>query len=55
MQPRVVVFMGSPSDMDHCNKIKQSCLRFDIPCELRVSSAHKSTQETLEILAEYEG
>ncbi|XP_072425886.1 bifunctional phosphoribosylaminoimidazole carboxylase/phosphoribosylaminoimidazole succinocarboxamide synthetase isoform X1 [Chiloscyllium punctatum] len=52
---RVVVIMGSRSDLDHSQKIKQACANYGIPCELRVSSAHKGTDETLRIKAEYEG
>ncbi|KAJ8028585.1 Multifunctional protein ADE2 [Holothuria leucospilota] len=50
-----VVFMGSPSDSPHCEKIKEECSKLGVPCELRVSSAHKGTTETLNILAHYEG
>lgn len=52
---RAVVFMGSPTDMSHCEKIRSACKTFGVPCELRVSSAHKGSQETLNILAQYEG
>ncbi|XP_060607078.1 multifunctional protein ADE2-like [Ruditapes philippinarum] len=52
---RAVVFMGSPTDMAHCEKIRSACKTFGVPCELRVSSAHKASQETLNILAQYEG
>ncbi|XP_013805036.1 multifunctional protein ADE2 isoform X2 [Apteryx mantelli] len=54
-QGRVVVLMGSPSDLSHCEKIKKACAAFGIPCELRVTSAHKGSDETLRIKAEYEG
>ncbi|XP_048364839.1 bifunctional phosphoribosylaminoimidazole carboxylase/phosphoribosylaminoimidazole succinocarboxamide synthetase isoform X3 [Sphaerodactylus townsendi] len=54
-QGRVVVLMGSPSDLDHCEKIKKACGSYGIPCELRVTSAHKGPDETLRIKAEYEG
>ncbi|KAM9193083.1 bifunctional phosphoribosylaminoimidazole carboxylase/phosphoribosylaminoimidazole succinocarboxamide synthetase [Mergus octosetaceus] len=54
-QGRVVVLMGSPSDLGHCEKIKKACATFGIPCELRVTSAHKGPDETLRIKAEYEG
>lgn len=47
--------MGSPSDLSHCEKIKKACATFGIPCELRVTSAHKGPDETLRIKAEYEG
>uniref|UniRef100_A0A8V5FZY5 Uncharacterized protein n=2 Tax=Melopsittacus undulatus TaxID=13146 RepID=A0A8V5FZY5_MELUD len=54
-QGRVVVLMGSTSDLSHCEKIKKACATFGIPCELRVTSAHKGPDETLRIKAEYEG
>lgn len=47
--------MGSTSDLGHCEKIKKACGYFGIPCELRVTSAHKGPDETLRIKAEYEG
>lgn len=52
---RVAVIMGSSSDMVHCEKIRQACKAYGVPCELRVSSAHKGTDETMKILAQYEG
>ncbi|KAK8745737.1 hypothetical protein OTU49_000353, partial [Cherax quadricarinatus] len=51
----VTVLMGSPSDAEHCEKIHAHCKRLGVPCELRVTSAHKGTQETLAIIAHYEG
>lgn len=51
----MAVFMGSPSDLGHCEKIKKACEKFGIPCELRVTSAHKGPDETLRMKAEYEG
>lgn len=52
---RVVVLMGSTSDMAHCEKIKKACSSYGIPCFLRVTSAHKGPDETLRIKGEYEG
>lgn len=52
---RVVVLMGSSSDIAHCEKIKKACASFGIPCILRITSAHKGPDETLRIKAEYEG
>ncbi|XP_048220692.1 multifunctional protein ADE2 isoform X2 [Perognathus longimembris pacificus] len=54
-QCRVIVLMGSTSDLSHCEKIKKACGNFGIPCELRVTSAHKGPDETLRIKAVYEG
>lgn len=47
--------MGSQSDEEHCRKIQKSCEALGLPSELRITSAHKGTEETLKILAEYEG
>ncbi|XP_013410133.1 multifunctional protein ADE2 isoform X1 [Lingula anatina] len=52
---RAVVFMGSPSDFAFSQKIAETCQKYGLPCEMRVSSAHKGTDETLNILAQYEG
>ncbi|XP_066941679.1 bifunctional phosphoribosylaminoimidazole carboxylase/phosphoribosylaminoimidazole succinocarboxamide synthetase [Macrobrachium rosenbergii] len=51
----VVVLMGSPSDAAHCEKIRDHCRKLGVACELRVTSAHKGTEETLAIIARYEG
>ncbi|XP_002123527.2 bifunctional phosphoribosylaminoimidazole carboxylase/phosphoribosylaminoimidazole succinocarboxamide synthetase [Ciona intestinalis] len=51
---RVAVCMGSPKDMAHCNKIKAGCTELGVRCTLHVSSAHKSTTETLKMLAKIE-
>jgi len=50
-----VILMGSPSDMDHCKKIAKHLSDLGVPSQLRVTSAHKTTEETLSILAQYEG
>uniref|UniRef100_A0A1L8DXY3 Putative phosphoribosylamidoimidazole-succinocarboxamide synthase n=1 Tax=Nyssomyia neivai TaxID=330878 RepID=A0A1L8DXY3_9DIPT len=51
----VVVLMGSATDQAHCEKIAKHCLDLGLNVELRVTSAHKSTRGTLDIVAEYEG
>lgn len=51
---QVVVLMGSASDMPFCKKIQSYCLLYGLSCQLRITSAHKGTKETLRILAEYE-
>ncbi|XP_012533596.1 multifunctional protein ADE2 [Monomorium pharaonis] len=53
--PLVVIFMGSPSDQDHCSKIQEHAKTLGLKTQLRTCSAHKGTAETLNILAEYEG
>ncbi|XP_015108658.1 multifunctional protein ADE2 [Diachasma alloeum] len=52
---KIVIFMGSPSDEEHCNKIARFAAALGLKAELRVTSAHKATAETLKILSEYEG
>lgn len=52
---RVVILMGSSSDKEHCKKIKQACEKYGLLTEMRVTSAHKGTDQTLKIIAEYEG
>lgn len=51
----VVILMGSSSDEEHCKKIVKHVKDLGLKGQLRVCSAHKGTQETLRILAEYEG
>lgn len=54
-KPLVVIFMGSPSDEPFCEKIVSTAKKLGLNPHVRVCSAHKGTQETLNILAEYEG
>ena len=49
------MLMGSPSDEDYCKKIAKHCKELGLICQLRVTSAHKGTEETLKILEQYEG
>jgi len=50
----VVIIMGSPSDKEHCNKIRKYCEDLGLNVEIRVSSAHKTTEGTLRIVSHYE-
>ena len=52
---RVVVVMGSPSDAETAKAVRTTLCDLGVPCVMRVTSAHKGTEETLRILAEYEG
>jgi phosphoribosylaminoimidazole carboxylase / phosphoribosylaminoimidazole-succinocarboxamide synthase len=52
---QVVILMGSPSDKSFCQKIQDACKKFGVPVFLRVTSAHKGPDETLNIIAQYEG
>jgi len=50
----VVIIMGSASDKDHCNKIRKYCEDLGLNVDIRVSSAHKTTESTLKIVSHYE-
>ena len=54
-QGRVIVIMDSVSDVVHCERILQECRDLGMACELRISSAHKGTEDTVQILAECTG
>lgn len=54
-KPEIVIFMGSQSDEAHCLEIAKHATNLGLKTQLRVCSAHKGTQETLNVLAEYEG
>jgi len=51
---RAVIFMGSASDMPHCNKISLLANELGYDCEKHISSAHKSTEAVLKLLAKLE-
>jgi len=51
---RVVILMGSASDLPHGEKIKLTLSAFGVPCEIRITSAHKGTDETIRVLHYYE-
>ena len=52
--PLVVILMGSQSDLEHCQKIAAAARQFGLQVEMRVGSAHKTAQHTLNLLAQYE-
>lgn len=47
--------MGSRGDEGYCRKIAQHCKTLGLPYTLQVSSAHKSTEDVLKIISEYDG
>lgn len=51
---RVVILMGSKSDLDFAERIVKILKDFGVAFELRIASAHKTPQRVLEILAERE-
>ncbi len=52
---KVVIIMGSKSDLDWAKKIVSFLEKFEVSFEIRVASAHKVPLKCLEILKEYEG
>lgn len=50
----VVILMGSKADLEFCRKIETHCKSCGVNTELRITSAHKSTEETLKIVRYYE-
>lgn len=46
--------MGSKSDEEFCKKIGDHCKKLGLPFKLRVSSAHKSTEDVLQVISDYE-
>jgi len=53
MAGRVVIIMGSKSDLEHAKKIGAELDSFGVPYALRVASAHKSVRHLLAILDQY--
>jgi 5-(carboxyamino)imidazole ribonucleotide mutase len=49
-----VIVAGSDSDRSHVERIVAALGEYEIPCEVRICSAHKSPGRLLEIVAEYE-
>jgi 5-(carboxyamino)imidazole ribonucleotide mutase len=54
MKPLVIILMGSKADLEHCNKIAESCKQFGLETILRIGSAHKTAEHALAIVREYE-
>lgn len=51
---RVVIVLGSKSDLDHGRAIAAGLAGFGVDSEIRIASAHKVTRQVLEILDAYE-
>ncbi|MGC8873819.1 MAG: AIR carboxylase family protein [Chloroflexia bacterium] len=49
-----VVILASPADRAHGDAIVQALEAYGIPCEVRISSAHKTPAHLLELLRSYE-
>lgn len=44
--------MGSPSDKTRCEIIQEQCHKLGLKVEMRISSAHKETADTLNVVSE---
>lgn len=55
MQPRVLIIMGSDSDMPIMQESADVLKEFGIPYEITISSAHRSPERTVRIIKEAEG
>lgn len=49
----IAIIMGSPSDLEHCQKIQNYVEKYDIMTDLRVTSAHKNGEEIVKMVEEY--
>jgi len=53
-QPLVIILMGSKADETHCAKIAEAARGFGLEVIVRIGSAHKTPEHTLNILHTYE-
>lgn len=54
MKGRVVILMGSERDLEHCKEIARHLKSMGLDYVFRVGSAHKTPEQVLKILNEYE-
>jgi len=54
MAGKVVVLMGSASDEEVGDRVRETVGTFGVECELRVASAHRTPKKVLELIEEYE-
>lgn len=53
-KPLVVILMGSKADAAHCQKIAEAAKGFGLEVVTRVGSAHKTPEQVLAVIREYE-
>jgi phosphoribosylaminoimidazole carboxylase PurE protein len=54
MTAKVIIIMGSKSDLAHAQAMTKTLKALEIPSVMRVCSAHKATSRLMELLNEYE-
>lgn len=50
---KAVIFMGSKSDIEFCEKIRTALSALSISAEMRVASAHRTPEYLMKLLHEY--
>ena len=55
MNGKAVVLMGSEKDLDFCREITKHLKALGVEYEFRVASAHKTPEQVLKVLKEFEG
>jgi 5-(carboxyamino)imidazole ribonucleotide mutase len=53
--PAVAILMGSASDADTMEPARQILKEFDVPCEVKVLSAHRTPEQTIEYVKAAKG
>jgi phosphoribosylaminoimidazole carboxylase PurE protein len=54
MKPKVLIIMGSDSDLPVMEESAKVLAEFDIPCKMTVASAHRTPERTLRIIRQAE-
>jgi len=49
---KILVIMGSAKDLDFAKKIEKTTRKFEVRCELRIASAHKTPEKVKRIIDE---
>lgn len=52
---KVVILLGSKSDAEYANKIREKLLEYSIDSEMRIASAHRTPKHLLDMIAAYNG
>ena len=50
---KIVIIMGSKRDLDYAKSVEKVCKEFEIQCEMRIASSHKTPEKVLNIIKEY--
>ncbi len=49
---KILIIMGSAKDLDFVRQIEKTAKKFDVRCELRIASAHKTPEKVKKIIDE---